>query len=164
VIVGLPPSRSNIKIVVEPCPDLSELCEALAKDLRENRTKTTKTVIFCRSLKDCGKMCKMMKKLLGKDITEPPNLPDHFLQFRLIDVFTAASDNDMQEEIITEFCKSDTKLRLIIASTAFGLGIDCKDIGWVINYGTPNTLEELVQEMGRAGRDGNQAQATYITK
>ena len=127
VIVCLPPDRSNIKIIVEPCPDLSELCEELAKDLHENRTKTTKTVVFCRSLKDCGKMCKMMKKLLGKDITEPPKLPDHFLQFRLIDVFTAASDNDMREEIITEFCKSDTKLTLII------VGIDCKDIVWVIN-------------------------------
>ena len=62
VIVGLPPDRSNIKMIVEPCPDLSELFEELAKDLRENCTKTTKTVVFCRSLKDCGKMCKMMKK------------------------------------------------------------------------------------------------------
>ena len=81
-----------------------------------------------------------------------------------IDVFTAASDNDMREEIITEFCKNETKLRLIIASTAFGLGIDCKDIVRVINYGTPNTLEELVQEMGRAGKNGNQAQAILYHK
>jgi len=127
VIVGLPP-RSNIKMIVEPCPDLSELCENLAKDLCENRAKTIKIVVFYRSLKDCGKMCSMIKKLLGKDITESPNLPEpaeHFLGFWLMDVFTAASDNDMREEIITEFCRSETKLRLIIASTAFGLGIDC---------------------------------------
>jgi len=51
----------------------------------------------------------------------------------------------IREEIIVEFCKPTTKLRLIIASTAFGLG---KDILRVINYGTPNTLEELVQEIG----------------
>ena len=142
-------------MIVEPCPDMMVLCESLSKDLLDNCTKATKTVIFCRSLKDCEKMCAILKKLLGKNITEPPGLPDNFLQFWLIDVFTAASDNDMREEIITEFCKSDTKLRLIIASTAFGLGIDCKDIARVINYGTPTTLEELVQEMGRAGRNGN---------
>jgi len=47
VIVGLPPNRPNIKMNVEPCPDLSALCEALAKDLRENRTKATKTDVFC---------------------------------------------------------------------------------------------------------------------
>lgn len=64
----------------------------------------------------------------------------------------------MREAIVTEFCKSKTNLRLIIASTAFGLGIDCQDIMRVIHYGTPCTLEELVQEMGRAGRNGNQAE------
>jgi len=69
-----------------------------------------------------------------------------------------------EEEIITEFCISETKRRLIIVSTAFGLGINCKDIGRVINYETPNTVEELVQEMGWAGRNGNQAQAILYHK
>jgi len=140
VVIGLTPERLNIKIIVKPCSDMMVLCESLSKDLLENHTKAIKTVIFCRLLNDCGKMC---RNCLEKYITEPPGLPDNFLQFQLIDVFTAASDNDMREEIIT---KSDTKLRQIIASTAFGLGIDCKDIARVINYGTPTTLEELVQE------------------
>jgi len=126
VIVGLPPDRPNIKLIMEPFPELDKLCEVLAKELLEKRCKTVKTVVFCRSLKDCGKMCIMLKKLLGEHITEPPGLPDSFLPFRLIDVFTAASDTDLREEIIVEFCKPDTKLRLIIASTAFGLGIDCR--------------------------------------
>jgi len=60
MIVGLPPYRSNIKMIVEPCSDLSELCENLAKDLRENCIKTIKTVVFCRSLKDYGKMRMMI--------------------------------------------------------------------------------------------------------
>ena len=106
----------------------------------------------------------MLKKLLGKNISEPPGIPDSLLQFRLIDVFTAASDTDVREEIIAEFCKTRTNLRLIIASTAFGLGVDCKDITWIINYGTPSTLEELVQETGRAGRNGAQAEAILYHK
>jgi len=107
VVIGLSPQRSNIKIIVEPCPDMMVLCESLSKDLLDNRTKATKTVIFCRSLKDCGKMCAILKKFLGKNITEPPSLPDSFLRFRLIDAFTAASDNDMREEIITDTAKND---------------------------------------------------------
>ena len=94
-----------------------------------------------------------MKKLLGKNITEPPGLPDPILQYRLLDVFTAASDNDMREEVLMEFCKKDSTLQLLIASTAFGLGVDCMDISRIINYGTPSTLEELVQEIWRAGRN-----------
>ena len=55
-------------------------------------------------------MCKMMmKNLLGK---EPPitSCSSGLLMFSL--VFTAAFDNDMREEVITEFCKHETKLRL----------------------------------------------------
>ena len=158
VIIGLPPDRSNVKLTVKPCPDVLALCKALVKELMEKRVEATKTVIFCKTLKLCGELCITMKKMLGIHITEPPGLPDSLLKFRLIDVFTAASDVRMREAIVTEFCKSKTNLRLIIASTAFGLGIDCQDIMRVIHYGTPCTLEELVQEMGRAGRNGNQAE------
>jgi len=153
VIVGLPPNRPNIKLVTEPCPELRKFCKALAKELLEKRCNTIKTAVFCRSLKDCSYICILLKKSLGKHFTEPPGLPDSFLPFRLIDVFTAASNTDIREEIIMEFCKSNTKLRLIIASTTFGLGVDCKDILRVINYGTPNTLVELVQEIGRNGEN-----------
>ena len=66
-------------------------------------------------------MCMEIRKLLGKNITEPPGLPDPILQYRLVDAFTAASDNDMREEILMEFCNKDSTLRLLIASTAFGL-------------------------------------------
>ena len=156
VIIGLPPDRPNIKLLVEPYPSIPELCFKLAEELKEKRNFTPKTVIFCRSLSHCADMCTMMKRLLGSNITEPPGLPS-MLQFRLIDVFTAASNTSMREEVLKEFCKTDTKLRLLIATTAFGLGVDCVDIERVINYGTPSTLEELVQESGRAGRDGRKA-------
>ena len=39
VIIGLRPDRSNIKLIVEPCPDITVLCESLAKDLLDNHTK-----------------------------------------------------------------------------------------------------------------------------
>ena len=65
----------------ENCPDLCNLCEMLARELLEKRTMATKTVVFCRSLNNCAKMCLILKKLLGKNITESPGIPDSFLQF-----------------------------------------------------------------------------------
>ena len=164
VIIGLPPDRPNIKLSVYPCPAIPRMCEWLAKELLEKRTAALKTVVFCRSLRHCADMCVTMKKLLGENITEPPGLPDNMVQYRLVDVFTAASDADMKEEILAEFCKRNSNLRLLIATTAFGLGVDCMDTNRIINYGTPSTLEELVQELGRAGRDGSPAEAILYHK
>ena len=164
VIIGLPPDRPNIKLSVYPCPTILRMCEWLAKELLEKRTAALKTVVFCRSLRHCADMCVMMKKLLRENITEPPGLPDNIVQYRLVDVFTAASDADMKEEILAEFCKRNSNLRLLIATTAFGLGVDCMDTNRIINYGTPSTLEELVQELGRAGRDGSPAEAILYHK
>lgn len=56
----------------------------------------------------------------------------------------------------------DGKTQVMVATSAFGMGIDIADIRHVIHAGLSQNLEQYVQETGRAGRDGLSAAATMI--
>ena len=57
---------------------------------------------------------------------------------------------------------ANTCSRVVIATVAFGMGIDCPDVHHIIHMGAPEDLEVYIQEAGRAGRDGMQSTATLL--
>ena len=156
------PDRPNVfyEKIVRKGTDLEffqELLGKIASDLLKKKLDYPLTILYL-PLKWCGFAFKYLDKHLGKEQyypTDAESIPEN----RLFAQFHSPQTNAMKNQILTELSASQSKLRVVFATVALGMGVDIPCIRHVIHVGPPHTVREYFQETGRAGRDGKQSVA-----
>ena len=131
--------RKNIS--VESRPGLKRI-EQIIEFVKEEKNKAG--IIYCLSRKSCESVAGKLKAKGFK-----------------ASYYHAGMNAEDRNRIQRNFQNDD--VQIVCATIAFGMGIDKPNIRWVIHYNMPKNIEGYYQEIGRAGRDGDDAKAMLFS-
>ena len=77
-------------------------------------------------------------------------------------MYTSCVDEEVKSQIVLSLSFDTYPLRIVFATIAFGMGLDCQNIRQVYHLGAPDDLESYIQETGRGGRDGRPSLALLL--
>ena len=114
------------------------------------------TIIYLK-LKYCGYAHGLFERILkDKQCVGETSEPTA----RLFAQFHASQTSRMKKDIISEIKKEQSRVRVLFATSALGMGIDAPYVTNIIHITPPSSLEAYMQEIGRAGRTGLSSCAT----
>jgi ATP-dependent DNA helicase RecQ len=139
-VVSASPHRSNLSFEVIPCEGDQRL-RALMRLIKRLRRPG---IIYCATRRETDAVYTLLRRF---------KVPTHRYHGKM----TSTERDTEQKQFMRPRRRS-----IMVATNAFGLGIDKRDIRYILHYQAPAALEQYVQEAGRAGRDGRKSNCILL--
>ncbi|MGZ3769014.1 MAG: RecQ family ATP-dependent DNA helicase [Bdellovibrio sp.] len=128
--------RSNLYYQVELCADDDAKLNLLISSIK--KTPSGRIIVYCGTRKVTESIAEVLEK-----------------KFAQVGFYHAGLSAEKRAQTQDAYARGD--LRILVATNAFGMGIDQPDVRLVVHYQIPANIDALYQEMGRAGRDGHES-------